>query len=88
MLFFHARDVLSLRLGNYTNFPFELCYECLVRQGDVEEDEAIPDKECDIKPRFHKTKTHTQKHLEDGEVCVLRFLFNLQFRSRVWFCDV
>ena len=36
-------------------------------QGDVEEDEMIPDKESDIKPRFHKSKTHSQKHQEDGE---------------------
>ncbi len=28
----------------------------------------IPDKESDIKPRFHKTKTQKQKHVEDGEV--------------------
>ena len=27
----------------------------------------IPDKESDIKPRFHKSKTHSQKHQEDGE---------------------
>lgn len=26
----------------------------------------IPDKESDIKPRFHKSKTHSQKH-QDGE---------------------
>ena len=25
----------------------------------MEEDEQIPDKESDIKPRFHKSKTHT-----------------------------
>lgn len=30
-------------------------------QGDVEEDETVPDKEEDIKPRFHKSKTHTMK---------------------------
>lgn len=37
-----------------------------VSQGDIEEDETIPDKESDIKPRFHKSKTHSQKH-QDGE---------------------
>ena len=31
-------------------------------QGDAEDDEAVPDKESDIKPRFHKAKSHTQKH--------------------------
>lgn len=27
----------------------------------MEEDEAVPDKEEDIRPRFHKSKTHTMK---------------------------
>lgn len=35
-------------------------------QGDVEEDEAIPDSEQDIKPRFHKSRTVTLQH-EGGE---------------------
>ena len=33
-------------------------------QGDVEEDEHIADKESDIKPRFHRAKSHTQKHTD------------------------
>lgn len=37
-----------------------------VLQGDVEEDEAIPDSEQDIKPRFHKSRTVTLQH-EGGE---------------------
>ena len=36
-------------------------------QGDVEEDESVPDSEQDIKPRFHKSKTHSLKR-EDGEI--------------------
>lgn len=28
-------------------------------QGDVEEDDMIPDREQDIRPRFHKSRTHT-----------------------------
>lgn len=28
----------------------------------------IPDKESDIKPRFHKSRSHTQKHQEGDEV--------------------
>lgn len=35
-------------------------------QGDVEEDEAIPDSEQDIRPRFHRSKTVAQQHEEDG----------------------
>lgn len=31
-------------------------------QGDVEEDEAVPDSEQDIKPRFHKSRTVTLTH--------------------------
>ena len=38
-----------------------------VFQGDVEEDEMIPDKESDIKPRFHKSRTHSQKYQEGAE---------------------
>uniref|UniRef100_A0A803Y635 Transportin-1 n=1 Tax=Meleagris gallopavo TaxID=9103 RepID=A0A803Y635_MELGA len=32
----------------------------------VEEDEAIPDSEQDIRPRFHRSRTVAQKHEEDG----------------------
>ncbi|KAI1229659.1 hypothetical protein IHE44_0010991 [Lamprotornis superbus] len=33
-------------------------------QGDVEEDEAVPDSDQDIKPRFHKSRTVTLAHEE------------------------
>ena len=29
---------------------------------DNEDDEAIPDSDQDIKPRFHKSKTHSLQH--------------------------
>lgn len=32
----------------------------------MEEDEHIADKESDIKPRFHRAKSHTQKHSDQG----------------------
>ena len=35
--------------------------DIIILKGDVEEDEMIPDREEDIKPRFHKSRTHTQK---------------------------
>jgi hypothetical protein len=35
-------------------------------QGDVEEDEAVPDSEQDIKPRFHKSRTVTLQHEGGG----------------------
>lgn len=47
---------------------------CLIvsYKGDVEEDDMVPDKESDIKPRFHKSKSHTQKHTEGGDaVCIV-----------------
>ncbi|XP_033738748.1 transportin-1-like isoform X3 [Pecten maximus] len=40
--------------------------DIILLKGDVEEDEMVPDKESDIKPRFHKSRTHSQKH-QDGE---------------------
>lgn len=38
----------------------------LKKQGDVEEDETIPDSEQDIRPRFHRSRTVAQQHDEDG----------------------
>lgn len=37
--------------------------EIILLKGDIEEDEMIPDKEEDIKPRFHRSRTHSQKHM-------------------------
>lgn len=37
-----------------------------VLKGDVEEDEAIPDSEQDIRPRFHRSRTVAQQHEADG----------------------
>lgn len=37
-----------------------------ILQGDVEEDDNVPDKEEDIRPRFHKSKTHTIKATQNG----------------------
>ncbi|KAF6017120.1 TNPO1 [Bugula neritina] len=36
--------------------------DIILLKGDVEEDEHIADKESDIRPRFHRAKSHTQKH--------------------------
>ncbi|KAH1022998.1 hypothetical protein HUJ04_012291 [Dendroctonus ponderosae] len=40
--------------------------DIILLKGDVEEDHNIPDKEEDIKPRFHKSKTHTIKAMQNG----------------------
>ncbi|NWW44714.1 TNPO2 protein, partial [Pedionomus torquatus] len=46
--------------------PAACCHvPSLSLQGDVEEDEAIPDSEQDIKPRFHKSRTVTLQHEEE-----------------------
>ncbi|NXR22831.1 TNPO2 protein, partial [Cinclus mexicanus] len=36
----------------------------MLLEGDVEEDEAVPDSDQDIKPRFHKSRTVTLAHEE------------------------
>lgn len=54
--------LLFLRAGVHSASAFLSA----VLQGDVEEDEAIPDSEQDIKPRFHKSRTVTLQH-EGGE---------------------
>lgn len=36
--------------------------DIILLKGDVEEDEMIPDREEDIRPRFHKSKTHHSHH--------------------------
>ena len=45
--------------------------DIILLKGDIEEDAMIPDKEEDIRPRFHKSKTHTishsQKSMDDGD---------------------
>lgn len=44
--------------------------DIILLKGDVEEDERVPDKEEDIRPRFHKAKMHTIKmgstNIENG----------------------
>lgn len=40
--------------------------DIVLLKGDVEEDEMIPDKEEDIRPQFHRPRTHTQKHTSES----------------------
>lgn len=42
--------------------------DIILLKGDVEEDDMIPDREEDIRPRFHKSRTHTSNKAsgEDG----------------------
>ncbi|CAH1394472.1 unnamed protein product [Nezara viridula] len=55
--------------------------DIILLKGDIEEDEMIPDKEEDIRPRFHRSKTHTIKqhppdngggsdHTDDDDDCL------------------
>lgn len=48
--------------------------DIILLKGDVEEDEMIPDREEDIRPRFHKSKTHSHhanmnKHVDENGGC-------------------
>jgi len=38
--------------------------DIILLKGDVEEDEMVPDRDEDIRPRFHKSRTHTVKHTD------------------------
>ena len=48
----------------------DICSFCYLLQADNEDDESVPDSEQDIRPRFHKSKTHSQQHEADGEIDV------------------
>ena len=43
--------------------------DIILLRGDVEEDENVPDREEDVRPRFHRSKTHhnTNNDMEDDE---------------------
>uniref|UniRef100_A0AC35U8E7 Importin N-terminal domain-containing protein n=1 Tax=Rhabditophanes sp. KR3021 TaxID=114890 RepID=A0AC35U8E7_9BILA len=40
--------------------------DIMALKGDIEDDCFVPDRDEDIKPRFHKAKTHTLDHSENG----------------------
>lgn len=40
--------------------------DIVILQGDVEDNASVPDKESDIRPRFHKSKSHAQPHMVSG----------------------
>ena len=40
--------------------------DIILLKGNVEEDDMVPDREEDIRPRFHKSRTHTIKSNEAG----------------------
>lgn len=42
--------------------------DLILLKADNEDDEAVPDSEQDIRPRFHKSKTHSQQHDQDGAI--------------------
>jgi transportin-1 len=37
--------------------------DIILLRGDVEEDEMVPDREEDIRPRFHRSRSH---HVDGG----------------------
>ena len=60
-------------------------------QGDVEEDEMIPDKESDIKPRFHKSKisrqhsVNTKQGSEEVRTVIFEAFTTVDALFRMWF---
>ena len=36
--------------------------DIILLKGDVEDDASIPDKDSEIKPRFHKARSHSLQH--------------------------
>ena len=42
--------------------------DIILLKGDVEEDEMVPDREEDIRPRFHKSKTQRIGSGENGDI--------------------
>lgn len=55
-----CKDVLKNHLDRLTPILMQRMryseIDIILLKGDVEEDEMIPDKEEDIKPRFHRSK--------------------------------
>ena len=41
--------------------------DIILLRGDVEEDENVPDREEDMKPRFHRSRSHHANTTGDGE---------------------
>ena len=62
-------DILLLKVKKY--FWETTTRELMVefKKGDVDEDEHIPDKEEDLKPRFHKTWTHSSGGGKEKVIC-------------------
>ena len=67
--------------------------DIILLKGDVEEDESVPDKASDIKPRFHKSKSHAQQKQEGGDSQVYYFSSSYVFyayatcNGRVWWLN-
>ena len=40
--------------------------DIILLKGDLDEDQNVPDKEEDIKPRFHKSRMHSSKPIRDN----------------------
>ena len=36
--------------------------DIILLKGDVEDDASVPDKDSEIKPRFHKARSHSVQH--------------------------
>ncbi|XP_043231916.1 transportin-1-like [Amphibalanus amphitrite] len=41
-------------------------FDIMLLKGDVEEDSMVPDRDEDIRPRFHRSRTHQLEHESNG----------------------
>jgi transportin-1 len=67
-----CRDVLTPHVGKLIPVLIRgMKYseiDIILLKGDVEDDEMIPDKESDIKPRFHRSRRHSMCRNGDDDI--------------------
>lgn len=50
--------------------------DIILLKGDVEDDDDnVPDRDQDIRPRFHKSRTHTVRHTSEGTIFMINYLY-------------
>jgi hypothetical protein len=56
----HLQNVIPVLLKGMKYSDMDI----ILLKGDVEDDASIPDKDSEIKPRFHKARSHSVQHSE------------------------
>ncbi|BHF69285.1 Transportin-1 [Sparganum proliferum] len=62
LMFVFSKLTSESKILSYFDFVGEM-----TRANDLENDSHVPDKECDIRPRFHKSKNRMQEDEEEDE---------------------